>query len=102
MCLSHFDVSDANVACALLHVRSFMWEDIMEFARTVKLHPSWRYFREIFSRDFSAHARGKKVDFFAIILTFEFFYALMIFFWILGYFLENLDFFDFFLDFRIL
>ncbi len=42
------------------------------------------------SRDFSAHqkkstfsrffARGKKVDFFAIILTFEFFYALMIFF----------------------
>ncbi len=42
------------------------------------------------SRDFSAHQKkstflrffraGKKIDFFAIILTFEFFYALMIFF----------------------
>ncbi len=53
ICLSvrcaHFDVSDAIVACALLHVRSLMWQDIMEYTSTVKLHLIMRHVQKIFS-----------------------------------------------------
>ncbi len=46
---AHFDVSDAIVACALLHVRSFMWQDIMEYTSTIKLLAIMRHVLEIFS-----------------------------------------------------
>ncbi len=42
------NVSDAIVACALLHVRSLMWQETMAKRMWVKLHWSWRYFRDTF------------------------------------------------------
>ncbi len=34
VCVSVVDKIDANVSCALLHVRSLMWQHVNEFSRT--------------------------------------------------------------------